>query len=657
MAGLLYNFKLTIMKKVFVYLKRSFAGILFLMLPGFDDGGQTTVHYASPTGTASWGQSVNPSTPCSAETAFAKASGDDEVVFTAGDYNSQIAPSNSGTPGHVITFRSASASGKARFYGQNINLNAVDKNYIVYKDLVIGVTDNTASSRRVYMEGCDFNVWDGVDFENAYSVTKYEVTWIYDCDHFEIKNGSFWMGEQPFETDNSGRNFLQFMACDHLNFHHNFVGDASHVALSVNSACHYAWIHHNTICNRYRHALCTTHQYPPYTHSLYQVIEYNLIYNNGALAITNTYVRNPLARPVNGIKISANNVIVRFNTIIASSRGIDYFTQNTGNTDYISDCSIYHNTIYNQKIYGVTANSTAGTGVAHQLYGGVDNDRWINNIICKTENFDMIIQAYSPNGSYTDYGYHNNLIGDQNGTQIRLFGTNYYDIKSVEAVDAGFAGNIGGVDPLFIDAQNYDLRLQNGSPCINAGRFLATIAAVNGNQLTLGANEAYAFADNMEITGRAGDTIYDDNGNSAVIASIDAHNKITLDNAAGFTANGKITVVKYSGTAPDIGRYESLYTGTSGIRENENHKGLKLYVYPNPSNGKEVTVAFKLPDVSGIIIRILDSSGKTMKILSDEKTDRGLHVARLNAKNYKPGMYFCELTAGNNRVVKKFIVP
>ena len=84
-----------------------------------------------------------------------------------------------------------------------------------------------------------------------------------------------------------------------------------------------------------------------------------------------------------------------------------------------------------------------------------------------------------------------------------------------------------------------------------AGKFLATIVSVGGDlQLTLGANEAYAFF--------IGATIYDDDGYSATVVSRDAHNKITISGVdrAQFTATDTVTVINYTGSAPDIGAVE-----------------------------------------------------------------------------------------------------
>ena len=95
---------------------------------------------------------------------------------------------------------------------------------------------------------------------------------------------------------------------------------------------------------------------------------------------------------------------------------------------------------------------------------------------------------------------------------------------------------------------------------IDAAAFLTTVNSVSGNVITVA--DAKYFYDGWGIPGETGDIIYDDDGNSARIQSINYDiNQITLDSASGFTSGDKVTTVDYSGSAPDIGAYE--YTGTT----------------------------------------------------------------------------------------------
>ncbi len=114
-----------------------------------------------------------------------------------------------------------------------------------------------------------------------------------------------------------------------------------------------------------------------------------------------------------------------------------------------------------------------------------------------------------------------------------------------------------------VDPEKGDFHVLPTSPAINAGRFLATISAKNGNQLTLGENEAYAFTTSWGIPGKPDDPVYSNQGDSTTMVSVDANNIITVADASGLSVGDKLTVIKFSGTAPDIGVYEF-----TGIPEN-----------------------------------------------------------------------------------------
>jgi len=540
------------------------------------------------------------------------------VELVAGTYTVSINPINSGRTAYPITYRAASgATVTITGTGKLLNL-ANGQDYITVQNITFSEPSgdggrhlDALDASGIILDGCRF--MDDADGNSSYSTCRVEngTDWEVSNCFFDLSN----ISTVNYRTHNG----LEFKNCQRVYIHHNMFGDIPHTALMVQNYCWDFWITHNIFNNKWRHAIGLQFYNAgiPSMAPNRILIEHNEFREVGSGGNTNP-MTGERPRPVHSIEHQGYHVIVRFNTFDKVDMGFSFFSE-TNKT--IKENWLYHNTIYHSTRKSWISNSNSGTSSATNFYGEFTNNYIVNNIMYDAEGRDF--SWTDQGGTVTGNHIQNNIINDsENNTHVYYLGTNYYSIASLEAAVSQFSNNFN-TNPLLIGPENGHFQIGEGSGAIDNGRFLATIAAVNGNQLTLGANEAYAFADDMGITGRAGDTIYDDNGNSAVIASIDAHNKITLDNAAGFTVNGKITVVKYSGTAPDIGRYESLYTGTSGILENENHKGLELYVYPNPSNGKEVTVAFKLPDVSGIIIRILDGSGKTMKILSDEKRIEG----------------------------------
>ena len=96
------------------------------------------------TGSASWASSTNINTPCSLSTANSNAVGDDIVLLLTGNYGSQyIAPTNSGTSGHPITFRAQRQYGAVftRTGGASVNLSGIS--YIVIDGLSFTGGTNT----------------------------------------------------------------------------------------------------------------------------------------------------------------------------------------------------------------------------------------------------------------------------------------------------------------------------------------------------------------------------------------------------------------------------------------------------------------------------------------------------------------------------------
>ena len=84
------------MKKLIVF--------IFILLPVVANAAD---HYASPTGTDTWANSTNISTPCSLSTAFSNASAGDTVYLRGGSYSlsGQTEVSNNGSSGNEIVFR------------------------------------------------------------------------------------------------------------------------------------------------------------------------------------------------------------------------------------------------------------------------------------------------------------------------------------------------------------------------------------------------------------------------------------------------------------------------------------------------------------------------------------------------------------------------
>jgi len=80
--------------------------------------------------------------------------------------------------------------------------------------------------------------------------------------------------------------------------------------------------------------------------------------------------------------------------------------------------------------------------------------------------------------------------------------------------------------------------------------------------------------------------------------------------------------------------------------------------YPNPFTGF-TTLSYTIPKVSGTIpvsINIYNMVGQKIKTLVDSKKAAGTYSIQLHADRLVPGIYFCQLKAGNRIAVKKMIL-
>lgn len=118
----------------------------------------------------------------------------------------------------------------------------------------------------------------------------------------------------------------------------------------------------------------------------------------------------------------------------------------------------------------------------------------------------------------------------------------------------GFDINSILADPVFVDLDNADFRLQSTSPCVDVGQALTfTIGAGNGNILIV--DDPFYFSDGRDIEGVLGDRIFV-NGQEAVITHINYDTKtITLDRNLNWLDGASVTY-PYVGIGPDMGAFE-----------------------------------------------------------------------------------------------------
>jgi hypothetical protein len=393
------------------------------------------------------------------------------------------------------------------------------------------------------MVGGEIN-FDGVDVLSDTGGASYYYIYFLNSTDIAFRNGS--ATREDIATSDQVEDLFGINNSDRVEIYNNDIGTTTHNTMTIDGGSQYLWIHGNTFTNKWRHAIGPGNCYDV-------IIENNDFHNIGEEGLSNPNTSERY-RPVHTVEPSrAYRLIVRNNRYYKCQSVISYYKDSAW---ALSDIFQYHNSGYQPSKWGLS-DTKAGTGSFFYANGGTVEYFWHkNNILFDSESTRDI--EWNGNATITNLIWNSNLISDENSqTDIRV--QSNYDTSISSFNNRSYAdSNIAG-DPLFSDVSTdvKDLTLQAGSPCVDAGEYLATIVSVNGNFITVGTREAYQFAPTWSIPNRsAGDTIYDDDGNDAVVVDIFAHNIIQVDDATGFTTGDGITTVNVVGSGPDIGAYE-----------------------------------------------------------------------------------------------------
>ncbi len=159
-------------------------------------------------------------------------------------------------------------------------------------------------------------------------------------------------------------------------------------------------------------------------------------------------------------------------------------------------------------------------------------------------------------------------------------------------------GELYDFDPLFIDTDNGDFRLQESSPAIDAG-----------------------------------------------VAYFQYEGEVILDMKAE----------DYHGVAPDIGAYE--YDPTVSVEKSEimPQTAMLMNPSPNPFN-PSTTISFTLSEPSEIVLSIFNINGQHMSDLANGRFAAGMHSAVWNAEGMASGVYFCVLDTGGAVEAKRLLL-
>ena len=107
-----------------------------------------------------------------------------------------------------------------------------------------------------------------------------------------------------------------------------------------------------------------------------------------------------------------------------------------------------------------------------------------------------------------------------------------------------------------------------------------------------------------------------------------------------------------------IGERKSYYLVSFNQNKNPNpHRENKLFLvglYPNPAS-KNLTLQYNLVENEKVLVTVLDITGREVLKSSWQQT-KGEHQSSIDTHKLKNGMYLLQLSAGNQTVVKRFII-
>ena len=238
-------------------------------------------------------------------------------------------------------------------------------------------------------------------------------------------------------------------------------------------------------------------------------------------------------------------------------------------------------------VYGIRGNNIVVNNIIENNTVGIDGNnpkfQIYNNTIVKNSGVGIkTIGYYEPTPDI------DNCIIWGNGDD--LGGTAKADYSCIEDRDSGI-GNIYD-NPLFVDYDHGDYRLQSNSPCIDRGNPDPKYNDQDGTRNDMG---AYG-------------------GPGAIITKVDEHQK-----------------------------YQKTIPMNYAVAQN----------YPNPFN-PETTIKYQLPKSSEVFIKIYNITGQLLKTLVDQKQPAGIYSITWDGKDelgqeVSSGVYFYQLRARSTK--------
>jgi len=265
-------------------------------------------------------------------------------------------------------------------------------------------------------------------------------------------------------------------------------------------------------------------------------------------------------------------------------------------TKYADEVQFYNNVAYECNVSFWLYNHAAPVRVEFK-----------NNISLNPTQYHIYFGGNEPEGTYhidSDY----NIFYPVSGNQFHFRDeSGYHDInltqwQSFSRTNCTFDPHSIVADPLFVDPDNGDFRLQAGSPAIDAGVYVGLTQDFEGNLVP-------------------------------------------------------------QGLAPDIGAYE--YESEDKIRPGDTLPDKTEFTCYNnvfnPAKAERALIVVELPDQAHIKLGLYNTRGHRIRELADEEKEAGTHKYYWDGKSGNgdvvgSGLYFVHIHAGNYKKTKKIVV-
>jgi hypothetical protein len=482
---------------------------------------------------------------------IAKANSDlmpgDTVYIREGVYTTSslsiIDPVNSGTPGNYITY-SGYGDEEVIITGAAYGADLSDTHYIVVDGIrIIGggfarwiIMAGNSSTHNI-VKNCEMRggrSWAGIYLGDG------------GAHYNKIINNTINSPESYCKPDDVV--YLLHNATYNL-IEGNSIYNGPHNAFDVQAMAikNETGIHHNVIRNNYIRNLYHT-GLNIYTSSNNNLVEGNMIVDSGDACIGDCSEnvcgserdRSGLREHQGGLQLGASDNIFRRNVFI--NNGIGNTIEAWDQSRMSEDNMFYQNT-YTRNYYG-----TYITVDEHEINRNVLK----NNIYYNNSLYEIYCRTRGPGGTPREnYFINNNILG---APLIRFYPTGDRNLSYLETTYPDLWYDNMEFDPMFIDEDSRNLRLQTGSQMIDAGAFLTkTTSEDSGNQIPV--EDARYFMDGWGII--EGDEIQLEGQTETVrVTGVDYNNNIlTVDTSLSWS-NGQGVSLTYKGSSPDIGAYE-----------------------------------------------------------------------------------------------------